>query len=393
MRKQRSHTARVDPAVFQALEELLTRHLQTDGEAADTAALARLVAQNPIEQGPLEALGTTTAETDVRERLDILRRVYPALERSKNELNIGASLLPETFEIYIPMARFMVARSREIRERRGRAAVFGINGGQGSGKTTINGFLQVILSQGFGAATTGFSIDDVYKTYDQRQETGRSVHPLFAIRSVAGTHDTALAIETLDRLMYAKAGTEIPIPRFDKMAKGGQGDRLPSDLWPVITGPVDIVIFEGWFVGARPQPDSALAAPVNAREAREDPEGVWRRSVNRLLATDYRELFDMLDDLFVIQVRSMEDIFRNRELQEQHLRRKLTEARDRGEDVGDLGAMSPQQVVDFISLYERTTRQMLDTLPDEARLTLYIGDRHRIERLRVNPPAIPRDAE
>ena len=280
----------------------------------------------------------------------------------------------------------MAARAREIRQSEDRAAVFGINGGQGSGKTTINAFLQIILREGLGLKAAGFSIDDVYKTYDQRQAMARKVHPLFAIRSAAGTHDTKLAIDTLNALTQAEEGTRVAIPRFDKMARGGQGDRLPQSQWDRVEGPLDVVIFEGWFVGAQPQADEALAQPINQREADEDPDGTWRHTVNELLATDYRELFDLIDELLVIQVRSMEDVYRNRELQEQHLRRKLDQAQQRGEDTGELGAMSPVEVVAFISLYERTTRHMLATLPDEARLTLYIGDRHRIERVRINNP-------
>lgn len=381
-----STTAIVDHRVFQRLDALLGRYLESAGKDVDIPALCRVVAMNPIERGPLAALGTTSGEADLEARLEILRRAYPALKRHKDELNIAASLLPETFEIYIPIARFMAMRSRETRARHQRAVVFGINGGQGSGKTTIHAFLQIILAHGLNKRTAGFSIDDVYKTYAQRHEMARSVHPLFAIRSVAGTHDTRLAMETLTRLMYGPAGTNIRIPRFDKMAKGGHGDRVPASEWPVVEAPIDVVILEGWLVGAHAQAQSELQTPVNAREANEDPDGVWRATTNRLLATKYRELFDRLDELLVIQVRSMEDVYRNRELQEQHLRRRLEEARRRGEDTGESGAMSPEEVAAFIALYERTTRQMLRTLPDVARLTLFVGDQHRIERVRVNTP-------
>lgn len=381
----------VDHRIFGELESLLDGFLKGTDDGIDLSSLRRLVAQNPVETGPLPLLGTTSGDADLAERLAILRRAYPILKRRKEALNIAASLLPETFSIYIPIARFMASRAREIRRRFGRAAVFGINGGQGSGKTTINEFLQIILTQGLGLTAAGFSIDDVYKTFDERQAMAQAVHPLFAVRSVAGTHDTALARDTLTRLMYAGENTRTRIPRFDKMAKGGQGDRTPESDWPVIEGPVDIVIFEGWFVGAHAQPPEALATPINDRERHEDPKAVWRTTMNHLLGTEYRELFDMLDDLLVIQVRSMEDVFRNRELQEQHLRRKLAEARQRGEDTGELGAMSPDEVIAFISLYERTTRHMLDTLPAEATLTLFIGDHHRIEHVRVNATKVGGD--
>ncbi|MCP5415623.1 MAG: hypothetical protein H6965_00860 [Chromatiaceae bacterium] len=379
-----SELAVVNHQVFRELETLLSNYPAAGNDTPDLSSLRRVLQQNPLEKGPLTLLGTTVSDAELAERLTILRRTYPFIKQHKDALQITASLLPETFSIYIPIARFMADRARQIRERFGRAALFGINGGQGSGKTTINEFLQIILTRGLGLRHAGFSIDDVYKRFDERQAMARAVHPLFAVRSVAGTHDTALAKNTLTRLISADAESKIRIPRFDKMAKGGQGDRVPPAEWPVIEGAVDVVIFEGWFVGAHAQPIDALETPINDRERIEDPDGIWRKTMNHLLATEYRALFDMLDDLLVIQVRSMEDVFHNRELQEQHLRRRLADARERGEETGELGAMSPDEVIAFISLYERTTRYMLETLPAEASLTLFIGDHHRIERMRVN---------
>ena len=373
-------TVEIDPELFRQLDRLLQSHLESADTEAPVDELTGLLGGNE----PLDSLGTGTNAADLKQRLTVLRQAYPALKQYKDNLNIGASLLPETFCLYVPIARFMAERAREIRRAHQRAAVFGINGGQGSGKTTINAFLQIILTRGLGLKAAGFSIDDVYKTYDQRQAMAQTVHPLFATRSVAGTHDTALAIDTLDALSHANADTRVAIPRFDKMAKNGQGDRVSKSEWPVVEGPLDVVIFEGWFVGAHPQQAQELLEPINQREAAEDPDGTWRRTMNQLLATDYRELFDRIDELLVIQVRSMEDVFRNRELQEQHLRRTLEEARQRGEDTGEQGAMTPDEVVAFISLYERTTRHMLATLPEQARLTLFIGDQHRIERVRIN---------
>lgn len=378
----------VDHRVFRELDALLADRLTAGDDAPALASLRRLLQRNPLETGPLALLGTTLSDADLAERLAVLRRSYPFIRQHREALQIPASLLPETFSIYIPIARFMASRARRIRERFGRAALFGINGGQGSGKTTINEFLRIILTRGLGLRSAGFSIDDVYKTFAERQAMARAVHPLFAIRSVAGTHDTRLAKETLTRLMHADENSRTPVPQFDKMARGGQGDRVAPAAWPVIAGRVDVVIFEGWFVGARAQPAAALAAPVNDLERNEDPDGAWRHTMNHLLATDYRALFDLLDDLLVIQVRSMEDVFRNRELQERHLRRRLADARRRGEETGELGAMSPDEVIAFIALYERTTRHMLETLPAEAALTLFIGDHHRIERVRVNAAKI-----
>lgn len=374
-------TATVDQTVFSQLEPLLDNYLK--GKPVEIDSIPALVANNPFETLLSNALNVGHTQADIATRLAILQASYPAIQAHKNSLEVQASLLPETFELYIPLALFMAQQSQTIRQQNQRAAIFGINGGQGSGKTTINAFLQIILQQGMGLRTAGFSLDDVYKTYAQRQQMATAVHPLFAIRSVAGTHDTDLAINMLHALSHSKPGETIQIPRFDKMAKGGQGDRLPESTWDSATGTIDVVIFEGWCVGAKPQPVSTLAVPLNQREQNEDPHSIWRKKVNDFLATDYQKLFSLLDDLFVIQVRSMADVYRNRELQEQHLRHKLEQAKRQGRDTGESSAMTPEQVIDFISLYERTTRHMLNTLPKEARVTLYLGDSHKVNQVRL----------
>ena len=77
------------------------------------------------------------------------------------------------------------------------------------------------------------------------------------------------------------------LPRFDKATD----DRKPAEAWPVVAAPVDVVLFEGWCVGARPDPDPArLAQPINALEAEADPDGVWRRRIEAALAGPYQGL-------------------------------------------------------------------------------------------------------
>ena len=69
-----------------------------------------------------------------------------------------------------------------------------------------------------------------------------------------------------------------------------------------IEPPVDVVLFEGWCVGAVPQPAAALREPLNALESNEDADGVWRGEVNRRLATDYARLFERLDMLLMLRI-------------------------------------------------------------------------------------------
>ncbi len=47
------------------------------------------------------------------------------------------------------------------------------------------------------------------------------------------------------------------VPRYDKSCHGGRGDRAPESAWPVVKGPLDIVLFEGWMLGFTPVPKEA----------------------------------------------------------------------------------------------------------------------------------------
>src|SRR5690606_28852188 len=103
------------------------------------------------------------------------------------------------------------------------------------------------------------------------------------------------------------------LPRFDKATD----DRAP--MRRIVEPPIDVVLLEGWCVGAVPQPAEALAEPVNALERDADPDGVWRSEVNRRLATDYAGLFGRLDLLVMLKVADFDAVRANRLLQEQKL--------------------------------------------------------------------------
>ncbi|HEX5377408.1 MAG TPA: kinase, partial [Phenylobacterium sp.] len=138
-------------------------------------------------------------------------------------------------------------------------------------------------------------------------------------------------------------------------------DRRPESQWTRVLAPVDVILFEGWCVGARPQPPQALAEPINALERLEDPEGRWRAYANDALAGPYRALFDRLDLFVLLQAPSFEVVLEWRREQERKLRERL--ARE-GADPGR--AMSDEAVARFIAHYERITRWILDEAPGRA---------------------------
>ena len=239
-----------------------------------------------------------------------------------------------------------------------RPLIVGINGAQGSGKTTLCRFLERLLDdRGLRAVT--LSLDDLYLTRAERQALARSRHPLFATRGVPGTHDVALGEALLDQLA---AGLPAALPRFDKAAD----DRAPEGT--LIEPPVDVILFEGWCVGAVPQPADALRDPVNALERDEDPDGTWRREVNRRLGTDYAALFGRIDLFVMLKVQGFEAVRANRKLQEEKLA---------ASNPGAAAIMDDAALDRFLMHYERLTRWMLQEMPARADVLIEIGPDQR----------------
>ena len=269
----------------------------------------------------------------------------------------------------------LAGRLCRIREELGRPLVAGLSGAQGSGKTTLALFLGEWLKRELGLATACLSLDGLYLRKAERAELSRKVHPLLETRGVPGTHDVARAQELLDALADADRGGAVALPAFDKALD----DRAPASQWPVVDAPADIVLFEGWCVGARPQAPASLAAPVNALEAEMDRSGRWRRYVNERLRTDYAGLFRRLDLLIMLRVPSFGKVLEWRSLQERKLREQ-----HRGCSRGGTRppGMTDAELARFIQHYERLTRHMLKTMPDYADAVIGIDENHRMTAVR-----------
>jgi D-glycerate 3-kinase len=250
-----------------------------------------------------------------------------------------------------------VAQCLDHAQGRG-SRIHGITGLQGTGKSTLARQMAALATER-GLAVAVLSVDDVYLDHDARAALARDVHPLLATRGPPGTHDVGLACRTLDAL---RAGGAVALPRFDKL-----GDRrLPEPDWPR-AGPVDLVLFEGWFLATPAEPDAALAEPVNTLERDEDPDGRWRRYCNDALARDYPALWQRIDHLLFLQGPGFDIVPRWRWQQEQSLQAAHP----------DRKAMTRVQVERFVQFFERTSRQAMRTLPGIADRTERLdADRH-----------------
>ena len=142
----------------------------------------------------------------------------------------------------------------------------------------------------------------------------------------------------------------------------------PAELHGLM-GVSDLVILEGWCVGAEAQADADLARPVNALERNEDPDGTWRRHVNDALRDSYEPIFSSLDALIFLAVPDFDAILRWRLEQEEKLAAKSPQAP---------GLMNREQLARFIQFFERLTRLALTELPGKADFVLRLDDRHAI---------------
>jgi D-glycerate 3-kinase len=236
----------------------------------------------------------------------------------------------------------------------GKTLVVGINGCQGSGKTTLADYLCTCLQER-GLRAIAISIDDFYLTRQQRHDLANEVHPLLSTRGVPGTHDLALAIETLNNL--AMDSGEVKVPRFNK----AQDERLPIEEWPEVETPLDIIILEGWCVGISAEAEEALLEPINELETVSDSEGEWRSYINQQLVTNYPELWQLMDRLIMLQAPSFSCVYQWRLEQEEKRAKSEVCTQDSREKENRL--MAGQELQRFIQHYERLTRHSLKYLP------------------------------
>ncbi|MDR0780477.1 MAG: hypothetical protein LBF16_07245 [Pseudomonadales bacterium] len=213
-----------------------------------------------------------------------------ALEDFIAHEGLPASYRDTVRQWFLPLAEQVL---RQVAQRR-RTLIVGVSGCQGSGKSTLAGVLVLLLKHLLGLRCIALSLDDFYLTHAQRQSLGATVHPLLATRGVPGTHDVELALRTLRAL---REGGEVRIPRFDKALD----DRVPSAQWLCVLAPLDVVVLEGWCLGIGPEEAAALQTPLNALEAQEDAQGVWRRYVNAQLQGPYAVLYALVEFLVLLQ--------------------------------------------------------------------------------------------
>ena len=261
-------------------------------------------------------------------------------------------------KFYLPLCNELFKKYRLKKK----PLIVGLSGGQGSGKSTISKILQIILEVKFKLNVVCFSIDDFYKTASERKKMSKSIHSLFRTRGVPGTHDYKMLTNVFNYLTRRKFKT-IRIPKFDKAID----DRSKVRYWQTIKKKPDIIIFEGWCVGARPQSIKELKKPLNSLEKEEDTNLTWRKKVNNELRTNYKKIYKLLDKKIYLKVPSFGYVLKWRLLQEKKLRMKLNKKK----------SMNNKEVKRFVMFYERITRKMVKDYKNND-VIMFIDKKHKI---------------
>jgi len=280
-------------SLSQVLKELLS------GDSLRNSTKQQLEIWASADELRAKAFGITPENLGkvIQARSKLLQSVYSEVIQfcQNTGFHSETAILENLWNLWLPLAMQLA----EYRQQQGYPLIQGILGGQGTGKTTLAAILKIILNH-LGYRTLSLSLDDLYKTYADRQLL-KQKDPRLIWRGPPGTHDVQLGIAVLDELRQSNDFEleEIPnpkwiqVPRFDKSAWGGEGDRTI----PEVVENIDIVLFEGWFVGVRPIDPAAFdtaPAPILTESDR-----TFARDMNVKLQ-DYVPLWERLDRLMVL---------------------------------------------------------------------------------------------
>ena len=294
--------------------------------------------------------------------LNIKKSYLEFIDKQEKGNGFFYNKLGQLMDIYIPISELIF----EEFKKNNQTIIIGLSGGQGSGKSPFAQILKLILKKKYGFEIVCFSIDDFYKKLSERKKMSKLVHKLFLTRGVPGTHDIKMLNHVISNLKRKKFKTTL-IPTFEK----SKDDRRKKKNWLKVTKKPQIIIFEGWCVGARDQKYADLVKPINTLEKKYDKEMIWRKKVNNELKKNYMPIFKKIDKLIYLKVPSFKYILKWRTQQEKKL-----DFFSSGKKI-----MSPHEIKDFIMYYERISKKMLSEYHKFSDIVVSIDNKHRFKKI------------
>ena len=156
--------------------------------------------------------------------------------------------MSKTLEFYNKIQQWILDQYKDSNNE---CFFIGFNAPQGAGKTTLTHHLVQQFKE-LGLTALSLSIDDFYLTRESQIQLAEnfSNNPYLQQRGYPGTHDLKLGDQILNELQQL-GDKKLSVPRYDKSAHSGQGDRFPQEQWGEVQGPIRIVLLEGWMLGFR----------------------------------------------------------------------------------------------------------------------------------------------
>ena len=186
-------------------------------------------------------------------------------------------------------------------------------------------------------------------------------------RGVPGTHDINMMLSFF-RKVKSKKFKRFKLPTFNKAID----DRFKKKDWYNLNNKPDIIIFEGWCVGAKSEKNNSLKKTINSMEKSKDQKQIWRKYVNQQLKSKYKNLYSQLNCLIYLKAKNFNLLQKWRLKQERKL--WLNSKRK-----SNLKIMSKGDVINFMQTYQRITQNMFRSVPKYASIILNLNSNHQIK--------------
>ncbi len=186
-------------------------------------------------------------------------------------------------------------------------------------------------------------------------------------RGVPGTHDINMMLNFFKKSKIKKF-KRLKLPTFNKAID----DRFGKKYWYDLKKKPDVIIFEGWCVGAKSETNNTLRKTINLMEKTKDQNQIWRKYVNDQLKTKYKKLYSQLNCLIYLKAKNFSLLQKWRLKQERKLWIKSKKN-------SNTKIMTKEDVLSFMQTYQRITQNMFRSMPKYASIIINLNNNHQIK--------------
>ena len=184
-------------------------------------------------------------------------------------------------------------------------------------------------------------------------------------RGVPGTHDIGMMLSFFKKVKR-KQFKRLKLPTFNKAID----DRFSKKHWYDLKNKPDVIIFEGWCVGAKSEKNNTLKKTINSMEKAKDQRQIWRKYVNQQLKSKYKNLYSQLNCLIYLKAKNFSLLQKWRLKQERKL---WVQSKVKSK------IMSREDVLNYMQTYQRITQNMFRNMPKYASVIFNLNSNHQIK--------------